>query len=87
MRQLLGLRYCGDCPYLGGLIAQRRLLLVHGVKDGLHNRTDVEIVASKVEKIFAAAGSADYFSLRWGKEGHRVYPELMWPCIAAGLSR
>ena len=82
-----GLRDWGDWPELGGLIAPRRLLLVHGVKDGLHNRTDVEIVASKVEKIFAAAGSADHFSLRWGKEGHRFYPELMWPFIAAGLSR
>ena len=32
-----GLRNWGDWPELGGLIAPRRLLLVHGVKDGLHH--------------------------------------------------
>ena len=82
-----GLRDWGDWSDLGGLVAPRRLLLVHGVKDGLHSRKAVEATAALVEKIFAATGVPDHFDLRWGQEGHRFYPELMWSFIEDGINR
>ena len=76
-----GLRDWGDWSDLGGLIVPRSLLLVHGVKDGLHSRRAVEATAAQVADIFAGAGVPDHFDLRWGPEGHRFYPELMWSFI------
>ena len=80
-----GLRDWGDWSDLGGLVAPRRLLVVHGVKDGLHSRKAVENTATLIEKIFTAVGVPEHFDLRWGKEGHRFYPELMWSFIEDGL--
>jgi hypothetical protein len=60
---------------------------VHGVKDGLHSREVVEANAALVERIFIAAGAADHFDLRWGQEGHRFYPDLMWSFIEEGIER
>ena len=82
-----GLRDWGDWSDLGGLVAPRRLLLVHGVKDGLHSREVVEANAALVERIFIAAGAANHFDLRWGQEGHRFYPDLMWSFIEEGIER
>lgn len=79
------LRDWGDWPELGGLVAPRHLLLVHGVKDGLHKRADVEKVAASVRTIFEAAGVPTHMELKWGQEGHRFYPKLMWPFIGAAL--
>ncbi len=80
-----GLRNWGDWPEIGGLVAPRHLLLVHGVQDGLHRKFDVEATAALVKKVFSAAGVADHFALRWGQGGHRFYPKLMWPFVEAGL--
>jgi hypothetical protein len=81
-----GLRNWGDWPEIGGLVAPRHLLIVHGVKDGLHLRSDVEKNAAAVAEIFEAAGAADHVSLKWGQSGHRFYPELMWPFIETGYA-
>lgn len=80
-----GLRNWGDWAEIGGLVAPRRLLIVHGVKDGLHRAADVEKNAAAVAEIYRAAGVAHQVSLQWGKGGHRFYPELMWPFIDAPL--
>lgn len=80
-----GLRNWGDWAELGGLVAPRHLLIVHGVDDSLHHRPTVEKVFEKVLKIYQAAGSAKNVFLKWGNQGHRFYPNLMWPFIEQGL--
>ena len=82
-----GIRNWGDWSDLGGLVVPRRLLLVHGVKDGLHSVAAVEANAGLVETIFTAAGAADHFDLRWGQGGHRFYPDLIWSFIEEGIKR
>lgn len=80
-----GLRDWGDWAEIGGLVAPRHLLLVHGVSDGLHKRTDVEKVAASVSNIYKAAGVPDRTVLKWGPAGHRFYPDLMWPFVEKAL--
>mgnify|MGYP003315585669 FL=1 len=41
----------------------------------------MEATAAQVADIFAGAGVPGHFDLRWGPEGHRFYPELMWSFI------
>ena len=77
-----GLRNWGDWKELAGLIAPRRLLLVHGEKDGLHHRPTVDALGREVKTIFGYSGSAAHTALKWGTGGHRFYPEYMWPFIA-----
>ena len=80
------LRNWGDWVELGGLVAPRQLLIVHGVNDKLHHRPTVEKVYGKVRKIYQAANSEKNVSLKWGNQGHRFYPSLMWPVIDKGLN-
>ena len=80
-----GLRNWGDWVELGGLVAPRHLLLVHGVDDSLHYRPTVEKVYGKVRKIYQAADAEEKVSLKWGQQGHRFYPSLMWSFIDKGL--
>ena len=82
-----GLRDWGGWAEIGGLVAPRHLLLVHGVSDGLHKRADVEAVAGRVKTVFEAAGVPGNMGLKWGPGGHRFYPELMWPFVNAALGR
>ncbi len=81
-----GLRNWGGWKEIGGLVAPRHLLLVHGVGDGLHKRADVEAVAARVKTVFEAAGVPDNMALKWGPGGHRFYPDLMWPFVDAALA-
>ena len=76
-----GVRNWGDWPELGGLIAPRQLLIVHGVEDSLHHRPTIEKLFSRVHRIYRAAGVPGRVTLSWGKSGHRFYPDLMWPVI------
>ena len=76
-----GLRNWGDWSELGGLVAPRQLLIVHGVKDSLHHRPNVERVVGEIRKIYKAAGVPGHVSLAWGNSGHQFYPDLMWPVI------
>jgi hypothetical protein len=81
-----GLRDWGDWKELGGLVAPRHLLVVHGVSDGLHHRPTVEKLGKDLGTIFKAAGIPGHTELQWGKSGHRFYPEIMWPFIEAALA-
>ena len=81
-----GLRNWGDWSELGGLVAPRELLIVHGVNDKLHHRPTVEKVYGQVRKIYQAAGVPESVTMKWGDQGHRFYPSLMWPIIEKGLS-
>ena len=76
----------GDFPDIGGLAAPRGLLAVHGRKDGLHSAPDVEAAMARVKSIFKHAGAADQFEFTWGDEGHKFYPEIMWPFIERKLA-
>ena len=75
----------GDMADVGALAAPRPLLAVHGRKDGLHNYEDVERAMARVRSIYAAATAANRFQHRWGNEGHKFYPEIMWPFIESAL--
>jgi fermentation-respiration switch protein FrsA (DUF1100 family) len=72
---------------IGALAAPRPLLAVHGRKDGLHSFADVERAMARVATIYRAAKAADRFGHRWGSEGHKFYPKLMWPFIEAELAK
>lgn len=75
----------GDMADIGALAAPRFLLAVHGRKDSLHSFPDVEAAMARVRLIYSAADAADRFTHRWGDEGHKFYPELMWPFIESAL--
>lgn len=81
-----GLRDWGDWGELGGLVAPRHLLLVHGVSDGLHHRPTVEKLGGRLKSIFTKAGVPGRTSLEWGSSGHRFYPAKMWPFIEKALA-
>lgn len=81
-----GLRDWGDWREIGGLVAPRHLLLVHGRKDGLHHHRTVDAIAQEVQTIYRAAGAPDHMTLKWGAEGHRFYPELMWPFVTQAFN-
>ena len=82
-----GLRNWGDWKELGGLVAPRHLLVIHGVSDGLHHRPTVDKLGAQLKNIFKAAGASGNTALEWGQGGHRFYPEKMWPFIEEALGR
>ena len=77
----------GDMADIGALTAPRHLLAVHGRKDSLHSFPGVEAAMARVRLIYAAARASDHFTHRWGEEGHKFYPELMWPFIESALEK
>ena len=79
------LRDWGDWKELGGLVAPRHLLIVHGVDDSLHHAPTVEKLAVNIGKIFQSAGVPNHTALKWGSSGHRFYPQKMWPFFEKGL--
>jgi len=81
-----GLRDWGDWKELGGLVAPRHLLIVHGVNDGLHHRPTVQKLGSELKNIFKTANVPGRTSLEWGDSGHRFYPAKMWPFIEKAIT-
>ena len=75
----------GDFNELGGLIAPRRLLIVHGIKDGLHNKIDVERTSNAIKAIYSDLKVNDRMSMTWGNSGHQFYPKIMWSFIEKAL--
>ena len=75
----------GDFSELGGLIAPRRLLIVHGIKDGLHNKIDVERTSNAIKAIYSDLKVNDRMSMTWGNSGHQFYPKIMWSFIEKAL--
>lgn len=80
-----GILRWGELFDVCGLIAPRHLLAVNGVKDRLHTASDINRSAERVRAIFKAAGAAERFQHRWGKEGHRFYKDLMWPFVMKAI--
>jgi hypothetical protein len=74
-----------DMPDIGALTAPRALLVVHGRKDDLHSFSDVEVAMARVRTIYKAAGAPERARSEWGADGHKFYPEIMWPFIESEL--
>jgi hypothetical protein len=75
----------GDMADIGALAAPRALLAVHGRTDGLHSFPDVEAAMARVRSIYSAVGAPKRFHHEWGSEGHKFYPDVMWPFIDTAL--
>jgi hypothetical protein len=60
-------------------------LIVHGRKDGSHHHTTVERTAQSVAAIYNEVGFPSRMRLQWGEEGHRFYPQYMWPFAKAAF--
>jgi len=71
----------GDFSDIGALVAPRFLLAVHGKQDGLHYYPAVESAMTNVARIYSLLKQEDKFAHRWGEEGHKFYPQLMWPFV------
>jgi len=76
----------GDMADIGAMAAPRALLAVHGRKDSLHHFPDVEAAMARVSSIYSEAGALNHFQHKWGAEGHKFYPDIMWPFIEAALA-
>ena len=81
-----GIKDWGDFSELGGLIAPRPLLIIHGIKDGLHHKMDVEKNAKSIKEIYLDRKVSDKMSINWGESGHKFYPDIMWPFIKKALA-
>lgn len=75
----------GEFHDVCGLIAPRRLLVVHGAHDPLFPRAEVERAVAGLWRVFETAGAAASFRHVWGDGGHRFYRRLMWPFVEAGI--
>lgn len=70
-----------DMGDLTGLIAPRKFILVHGVKDSIFPENGVYETFEIAKKMYAAAGVPDYCRLVSGEEGHRFYAAKSWPVL------
>ena len=80
-----GMMKFGDLSDVAGLISPRHLLAVSGHGDSLHSDSAINGAASRVERVYNAAGFPQRFEHRWGNDGHRFYKDLMWPFILDAL--
>jgi len=71
----------GDFSDIGALVVPRYLLAVHGKQDGLHHYPAVEAAMARVARVYDRLDQEGRFAHRWGEQGHKFYPELMWPFI------
>ena len=56
-------------------------MAVHGKQDGLHHYPAVEAAMTRVARVYGLLNQEDKFAHRWGQEGHKFYPDIMWPFI------
>ena len=71
----------GDFSDIGALVVPRYLLAVHGKQDGLHHYPAVEAAMARVARVYDRLDQEDRFAHRWCEQGHKFYPDLMWPFI------
>lgn len=71
----------GDFSDIGALVVPRYLLAVHGKQDGLHHYPAVEAAMARVARVYDRLDQEERFAHRWGEQGHKFYPDLMWPFI------
>jgi dienelactone hydrolase len=82
-----GILRFGEFWDVAGLIAPRRLLVVHGRQDPLFPAREIERAVAELRRIFDAAAAAAAPSLchAWGEGGHRFYAALMWPFVMESM--
>lgn len=78
-----GILRFGELWDVGGLIAPRRLLVVHGATDPLFPTPESERAVLRLRMIYESAGCAAAFHHATGDGGHRFYAALMWPFVEA----
>ncbi len=81
------LQLYGEMYDVAGLIAPRPLLILAGKDDPIFPIAGVREAYAKLEKIYAAADSADTLELYVGDGGHRYFSERVWPFLAERFSR
>ena len=81
---------CNYVPYLGkyfdlgdfgGMIAPRKLIIVHGLTDVGFYKPGVDKCYALVEKAYEVAGVPKNCYLVTGPDGHRFYADLSWPIV------
>ncbi|MBQ2939318.1 MAG: hypothetical protein IJE00_03015 [Clostridia bacterium] len=70
-----------DMGDLGGLIAPRGLVVVHGKEDPIFPDAGVRRVYAEIERLYAAAGAPDRCRLVTGPGEHRFFADLSWPVM------
>ena len=74
-----------DMSDVAALVIPRRLLAIHGKKDGLHSSEDVERAMERIGSIYSANKVSEKFSFQWGADGHKFYPSMLWPFLNESL--
>lgn len=70
-----------DMGDMGGMIAPRKLIVVHGVEDKIFLKEGVENSFELICKGYEAAGCPENCHLVSGPAGHRFYADLSWPIL------
>lgn len=70
-----------DMGDIGGIIAPRKLVIVHGVTDVGFYKPGVDKCYDLVKKSYEAAGCPENLDLVTGPYGHRFYADLAWPVV------
>ncbi len=74
-----------DMPDIAALAIPRKLVVVHGLKDGLHSTATVNQAMARLKYIFSQHSIPDNFVFRWQPDGHRFYPSVFWPVLKTVL--
>lgn len=74
-----------DMGDLGGLIAPRRLIVVHGLEDPIFPRDGVYESYAEIRRHYAAVGAPDRCTLISGEGGHRQYAAPTWAAILPSM--
>lgn len=80
-----GILTFGEFHDVAGLIAPRRLLVVHGKTDPHFPPDKVKRSVERLRERFANAGAGNSFHHAWGSGGHRFYGDRMWPWLEKNL--
>lgn len=76
-----GILRFGEFYDVAGLIAPRRLLLVHGRDDPLFATVEIDRAVLALRRIYDIAEASDAMQHRVGPGGHRFYADIMWPFV------
>ena len=74
-----------DMPDIAALAIPRQIVVVHGLKDGLHSEQVVNQAMLRLGSIYSQQNITDKFKFHWQPEGHRFYPAVFWPVMNSAL--
>ena len=75
-----------DMGDLAGLIAPRKLVVVHGINDEIFPKEGVFEAYETIKKMYEAAGAPDNCRLVTGPAGHRFYADAAWATVKEMIS-